>query len=687
VTPERYQRVCDVLHEVLEHPPQERASCLEAACGCDGELRAEVERLLEGHEVAERDGFLDVPSFVIDAIPLELPDFGEYEQIEYLGHGGMGVVYRACHRGFDCQVALKMSLPSHLASEGDAARFRAEARSMARLKHPNIVRVHEIEEYDGRPFFRMELVEGTSLDRQAERYGRNPVAAAQLVETLARAVHHAHQRGVLHRDLKPQNVLLDGEGTPYISDFGLAKRIGQDVELAPTGPRLPGTGATLDSGSSVSRGIVGTAGFMSPEHADPDREETILSDVYGLGAILYAVLTGRPPAQGRTLQERTTWLRDPEQRPVAPGVLNPEVDRDLEAVCLKCLEKDPERRYGSAAEVADDLERWRHGLETRARRWGPMTRALRWCRRQRVAAALLVAVALAAVLAGMVWMQSARHRRLQRQHEAQQIARRQELLSSTGHVARLVASMVRDRLDELARTVEEESRPPELAALCAQGGGPGLDAYIIQLAERHGRGIAGSQFEAWAILATDGTMLAHSLNPEVIGTRFDSRDYFRGAIAEDLARGDTCVHLSRVYESRAQAIFKFGISCVIHGAGQRAAGVLLATVTTDRTMGLPQTVDSRYVPVLMAPREAPIDPAEPPLGEEYVVLFHPAYEHGVDPVSFPAELVDRFERHPLDAAYRDPLGDRDPRYAGRWLAGSAPVPDTSFVVVVQVRGD
>jgi serine/threonine-protein kinase len=624
---------------------------------------------------------------VIDAVPLELADFGEYEKIEYIGHGGMGVVYRAYHKNLKCFVALKMSLPRHLSTAGDVARFRAEAQSMARLRHPNIIRVHEIEEYEGRPFFRMEFIEGTSLDRQSGRYGQDPKAAAELVVALARAVHHAHQRGVLHRDLKPANVLLDNDDMPYITDFGLARQLGQDVEFAATGLKAPNTGETLDTGSGLFQGIVGTAGFMSPEHANPESEETILSDVYGLGAILYAMLTGYPPNCGSTLQEAVKSMRDPEQHPVAPRTLNKNVDQDLEAVCLKCLEKNPESRYESALELAEDLERWRQGLQTRARSWNPMTRFTWWCRCHSAVAALLAVVAVAAVLAGLLWMESNNKRKLEQRKKDQQIVYQQALLKSTGHVARLVASVVRDRLDELARTVEQEACRPQLAALLAKGDASGLRAFIKQVAERY-RGLAtASPFETWAIFAPDGTMLAHSPDSDVVGTKFDFRDYFRGALEEGLAAGEPMAYVSHAYKSSTQGIFKFGITCVIRDStGEtRTVGLLLASVTTDKTMGLPQTIDSRYVPVLVAPRETRLESEDPSPVKEYIILFHPAYKHGADAVAFPARLARQFNEDALHDNYRDPVGDQTPAYAGHWLAGLASIPNTRFFIVVQAR--
>lgn len=680
MTPERYQQVCEMFHGVLERAPEDRTNYLKEACGRDDELRAEVQKLLKGHEVAERDSFLDVPSCVIDAVPLELADFGEYEEIRYIGHGGMGVVYRAYHNALKCLVALKMSLPRHLSTAGDVARFRAEAQSMARLRHPNIIRVHEIEEHEGRPFFRMEFIEGASLARQSGRYSQDPKSAAELVVVLARAVHHAHQRGVLHRDLKPANVLLDDDDTPYITDFGLARQLGRDVELAITGLKVPDTGETLDSGSSLFQGIVGTAGFMSPEHADPESEETILSDVYGLGAIFYAMLTGHPPNRGHTLQEAVKSVRASGQHPIAPRILNKNVDQDLDAVCMKCLKKNPESRYGSALELAEDLERWRQGLQTRARRWNLMTQFIWWCRSHSATAVLLATVTVAAVLSGMLWIQSDRH-------ETQQIVHRQALLESTGHVAQLVASIVRDRLDELARTVEQEASCPQLAALLAEGDASGLRAFIKQVAERY-RGLAtASPFETWAIFAPDGTMVAHSPDSDVVGTKFDFRDYFRGALEECLAAGEPRVYVSHAYKSSTQGIFKFGITCVIRDStGEtRTVGLLLASVTTDKTMGLPQTIDSRYVPVLVAPRETRLESEAFSPVKEYIILFHPAYKHGADAVAFPARLACRFNEDPLHDNYRDPVGDRTQAYEGHWLAGSALIPNTGFFVVVQAR--
>jgi tRNA A-37 threonylcarbamoyl transferase component Bud32 len=320
---------------------------------------------------------------------------GEYELLEEIARGGAGVIYRARQARVGRVVALKVIRAAGLATPADVQRFGREARAAAALDHPNIVPVYDVGEHDGRPFFTMRLVEGPSLARHLEEVRTAAAAggpgfwrgeqrrAARLVAAVARAVHHAHQRGLLHRDLKPGNVLLDEQGEPHVTDFGCAKR-------------LPG-GPTADTGLTLSGALVGTPEYMAPEQAAGKAASTA-ADVYGLGAVLFEWLTGRPPFRAETPLETLRRVRDGEVP--RPRALNPALDPDLEAVCLKCLEKDPRRRYGSAAELADDLERWLDGRLVRARRHGPGKRFLRWCRRhpRSVALACTGAVVLLAAL-------------------------------------------------------------------------------------------------------------------------------------------------------------------------------------------------------------------------------------------------------------------------------------------------
>jgi WD40 repeat protein/tRNA A-37 threonylcarbamoyl transferase component Bud32 len=299
--------------------------------------------------------------------------FAGYELQEKLGHGGMGVVYKARQHSPERLVALKMIRVGELATAADVRRFRQEADEAARLDHPHIVPVYEAGEYQGRHFFTMKLVEGGSLEQNLARYEKDPKAAAQLVATVARAVHHAHQRQLLHRDLKPGNVLLDQEGRPHVADFGLAKR-------------LSGAGEASQSAGA------GTPEYMAPEQARGERLTTA-ADVYGLGGILYALLAGRPPFQGASPWETIEQVLARE--PVPPSRQRPACPRDLETICMKCLAREPGRRYGSAEALAEELERWLRGEPIQARRVSALQRGRLWAKRRPAVAALLGVLALA----------------------------------------------------------------------------------------------------------------------------------------------------------------------------------------------------------------------------------------------------------------------------------------------------
>ncbi len=312
-----------------------------------------------------------------DATAEELPAVTGYELLGELGRGGMAVVYKARHLQLNRVVALKMIKAGAYADARELARFKAEADALARLQHPNIVQVFEVRESGGRPFLTLEYVAGGSLVRRLGGRPRPARSSAALVETLALAMHHAHGCGLVHRDLKPANVLLAEDGTPKITDFGLVKLLRADV-------------AHTQSGD-----IVGTPSYMAPEQASGQgRGVGPAADVYALGAILYEALTGRPPFAGATTIE--TLLQVRTQEPVPPRRLQPRVPRDLEAVCLKCLRKEPENRYADAALLADDLRRFRTGVPVTARRVGTPERLWRGCRRQPVVALLGALLALTA---------------------------------------------------------------------------------------------------------------------------------------------------------------------------------------------------------------------------------------------------------------------------------------------------
>jgi formylglycine-generating enzyme required for sulfatase activity len=314
------------------------------------------------------------------ALSAPSPSIPGYEIEAVLGRGGMGVVYKARHLALKRTVALKMAPLGGQAAPQERARFRREAEAAARLQHPNIVQIHDVGEAGGHPYCALEFVEGGNL---AQMLAGRPLPAresARLVETLARAMQLAHSRNVVHRDLKPANVLLTGDGTPKITDFGLARQLDDD------------------SGQTQAGQVMGTPSYMAPEQASGSSHAAgPAADVYALGAILYECLSGRPPFRGKTVVETLDQVRTRE-----PARLPAGVPADLETVCLKCLRKEPEKRYASAAELADDLGRYQRGEPIQARPVGRVERAVKWVRRNPVVAGAAAAVALALAVGATV---------------------------------------------------------------------------------------------------------------------------------------------------------------------------------------------------------------------------------------------------------------------------------------------
>jgi WD40 repeat protein len=362
---------------------------------------------------------------------------GDYELLGVLGRGGMGVVWKARQLKANRLVAVKLILAGELADEADVRRFRAEAEVAASLDHPNLVPLYEVGEDHGRPFFSMKLIEGGHLGQHLAHFRDRPREAAALLLTVARAVQHAHRHGLLHRDLKPGNILLSdrrasilacpGDGgqagclpyEPHVTDFGLARRLAAPGSLSQSGQ------------------VLGTPEYMAPEQARGQKALTTAADVYGLGAVLYALLTGRPPFVGPSVLDTLEQVVGTE--PVPPRLLDRRVPRDLETICLKCLRKEPERRYGSAAELAEELRRFLAGEPIDARPVGAGTRLLLWARRRPALAAvyglLLLVLLLGGLGGGAVWLwqraEEARHQEAVAKQQAEDALREKAAAQET----------------------------------------------------------------------------------------------------------------------------------------------------------------------------------------------------------------------------------------------------------------
>lgn len=344
-----------------------------------------------------------------------LETFGDYEILEEVARGGMGVIYKARQYSLNRIVALKMLLPGTLDSPESLHRFRVEAEAAASLCHPNIVAIHAFGEHDGQPFYAMEYVAGADLAQVSRGHPLPARAAARYTRAVAEAVQYAHEHGVVHRDLKPSNILIDSDDQPRIADFGLAKRQAGDSDMTQTGQTL------------------GSPHYMAPEQAAGGAGRGgRAGDVYALGAVLYHLLTGRPPFLGET--PAVTLRLVIETAPVAVRLLNPSVSRDLETICLKCLEKDPSRRFASAQELADELGRWLAGEPIRTRSIGRWGRLWRWSRRKPQQAALSAAVSvlgLALLVGAPVALWRISRERNQAQRHAAEEERQRRLADAT----------------------------------------------------------------------------------------------------------------------------------------------------------------------------------------------------------------------------------------------------------------
>ena len=663
--------------------PPEREAWLAQYPELAGELRDffaahdEVDRvasplreLLSTTEFAADENVSTIALTSAGHLPPPIKTFGDYEIIDEIARGGMGVVYKARQVSLNRLVAVKMILSGQLASDDDVRRFRAEAEAAANLRHPNIVAIYEVDEFEGQHYFSMEYVAGRSLSQMVREHPLSPQKAARYVKTVAEAIHYAHGQGILHRDLKPSNVLIDEADEPRITDFGLAKRIGKDSELTTSGA------------------VVGTPSYMSPEQALGGQVGPA-TDVYSLGAMLYDLVAARPPFRAESPLETLRQVRDCE--PASLRVLNPRAPRDLETICLKCLAKDPQKRYASAADVAAELGRFLEGDPIRARPIGTLARVARWTKRHPLAAGVMMTIAVLLLLVTGATVSIARQ--LERQL-------RREVLASNEYAARNVANTLRGQLSHWGDAVATVANDPELIAAMENGARTGqVQPFVVDRHRFYASPEGGlvkpeepALFTNWFVLDSQGKAVARS--PELahfLGKDYGFRDYFQGAVRAPTGH----VHVSHVYLSENDRLFKFALSSPIRrpGKNKTTLGVLVATVATDSSFRLPYLHDEHRKAALVGPLDPARDraSAQSSVPPQEVILVHPAYN---EPGKRAVEVDNPWLRSVLAAHSEsgDPpvAGDEDfydPVYGDRWLAAFAPVPESHFVVIVEQRYD
>lgn len=574
--------------------------------------------------------------------------FGNYEVLEQIGQGGMGAVYRAHQRGLGRVVALKLMLAGSRATEAEIKRFHSEAKAAATLKHPNVVAIHEVGEHHGQQYFSMDYVEGRSLAEVIRRTPLPAARAARYVKVIAEAIHYAHERGILHRDLKPHNVLIDAQDEPRITDFGLARQIEVESDL------------------TISGAVLGTPSYMPPEQAAGKRREIgRASDVYSLGAILYDLLTGRPPFRADTPLDTLRQVIDTE--PAAPRLLNPKVPRDLETICLKCLAKTPAQRYASAQELVDDLGRFLRQEPIQARPVSNVGRLWRWAQRQPALAGLAGTVGVMFVLLGVA-----------------AVLFRFTVLGMTSFADEYVIKAISSDLTRLTNAVALVSQDAHLPQLI-QGRGPKelkvfLEGRNKAINESGLKWMEGNPFDSWSLFDAEGVLLARW--PETGESqegllRVADRDHYQGA-----RNNAPAPYVSKVFRSRTdpQDLDKFGVSVAVmrrQGESEVIVGFLLATVTTSSTRTLGREGDNAYIVLV-----GPTDPSDPPeLRRPWAIISHPAYNRATPAIrlgSLPENLQAR-----SSGWYLDPAAKKYPSYAGLWLACRAQIPGTPFHVIVQ----
>jgi tRNA A-37 threonylcarbamoyl transferase component Bud32 len=615
--------------------------------------------------------------------------FGDYELLgESLGRGATAIVYRARQLSLNRIVAIKIMLDSDLAKEAEAQRFRFGAQAAAELDHPNIARIHQVGEQDGVPFFTMPLFEGGTLAKALTRLRGSRASAVALMAKVARAVHYAHERGVLHRDLKPANIVLGEDDDPFVVDFGFAKHL--DERAVSSKPSI----------------VVGTMGYMAPEQAAGDaRSLTFASDIYALATILYELLTGEVPYQGLGLAELLERLTSSE-RVRSPRTIDPTIDRELEFICLRGLEKDPARRYGSAARLAQDLERWLAGEPIAIPSDGGVARLIRWCRARPALSTLLAgAVCVLGATAGVALS-------VAREEVSALLA---DVQSANSYAAEAKAGQVLFQLRELSDPVARCAADPRIEALLEKGDTALHPARADRLLIECG---ARTLFDSVAVLDEAGGERARfpQRKKKVRREEVVRRDSFAGAkhLAE---RGYRSVHVGRVVRSEdIQSVRQVSLSAPVFDDDNRWIGVISVTIDLNAfldSLRLSDTDQRTAVLVGVREREAgdpgdavearaskPGATAEQDDDQGVMVLLRSKQEDAESAPSSGGPWLKELTRLKQKAAGRDPFrfSDSPPlqyeataypvnAFGNRWLSGFAPVGHTGYAVVVQTRYD
>ena len=606
---------------------------------------------------------------------------GDYDIVGVLGRGGMGVIYCAKQRSTGRVVALKVIQAGKLATKEERQRFRAEIKAAQVLDHPNIVAIDDVGDYAGCPYYTMRVYPGV-LAEEMKRF-QAPMAAAALVELVARAVHHGHIHGVLHRDLKPANILLDEQDRPHVGDFGTAKHLGE--------PDLTATGV-----------VVGTPMYMAPEQASGSEQAiTTRADIYSLGAILYELLVGRPPFVGDDVSILHA-LRDKDKEPVSPRVRDTTVPDKLETICLKCLKKEPTSRYRTAEDLADDLKSFMRGEPIVAQPPTFGERVWRFTQRHWLATGVGMGTTLllAIVAATAISVAHTQERELGR-----------ETLWTNSHVAGAFADSVslhlQEQIDVLKKHTDkaiESLRGSNRTSPCPDPVEPPTDPVEPPAGLKPYPGddvlVGGDRaFDSVGLFDQCGTVIAFTSNPHVdpntMKLHYYWRDYFIGA----KKHGEKGLHegyVSRAFLAEYDHRYQFAIAVPIYD-GDRWMGVASATISTKSAWGRPALhgwSDESHRVILVAPLDRERATSTGP--SEYIVLQHdtivPGSGHkvksprlsefsvGSSQVSQPPSIE---SRPVIDDDFHDPLSGVETR----WLAGLAPVDNTPFLVIVETRYD